>query len=281
MRRRTDEDGPVIRIIDDAPIRIVADDDDEMRDGETLHVRMSMMDSARPVFDVSMHRPGFRTDNDAYLEAYRRYCADAELPSRVSDAAVRDARAEWIADMSAAWKTDARKRKRLPAPDELPDPGDDDDGGDHEPAGSGGQYNRQFRSRRERGWSAMPFKGAAADARDEYVRKLCDAWRHPPTCDFGAQPDTGSSAGELARHRRGDPSGESDPDRALGLEQRVERTRGKIWDDYRRRLEGAWRNAGSTVLVGPGPVAVVARAGRADPGAEFPGPGPGAARSSR
>jgi hypothetical protein len=262
MRRA--DDG-VIRIVDeDAVIRVVSDDDDELRDGETLHVRMSMMDSARPVFDVSMHQPGFRCDNDAYLRAYRRYCRDAGLPShRVSDAAVRDARSAWIADMTAAWKTDARKRKRLPDPDELPDPGDDDDE-PGEPLGSEGQYLRQFRSRRKIGQTALPFEShadARSVARDEYVRKLCDAWRTP--VGDAAQPDLGSRPEDPRA-----PSGVTDPDRAASIEERAERARGRIWDDYRKRLENAWRSPGhapQSAHVGPGPASTIAGVASPDP----------------
>jgi hypothetical protein len=261
--RRTDEDGPVIRIVDDDVIRIVDDGDDVLSDGETLRVNMNVMDDMmvvrRSTFDaadLADHAPGFRTDDAAYLKAYAKYCRDAGLPSeRVSDVMGRDARAErsrWIADMTSAWKTDARKRQ--PDPDEVPDDGDDDDVG--APEGSAGQYLRQFRSRRKIGQTALPFethadaRAGARDAREEYVKSLVDAWRTPPALTGAhpvdaAEPDLGSRPDDPLA-----PSGVSDPDRALNLEARVERERHRAWSDYRKRLESAWRSPGQA---GPGP----------------------------
>jgi len=66
------------------------------------------------------------------------------------------------------------------------------------------------------------------------------------------------------------PSGVTDPDAAEGIEERVERTRGKIWDDYRRRLEGAWKTPPGILppvpaQVGPGPSSTVAAVESPDP----------------
>jgi hypothetical protein len=283
MPRRTD-DG-VIRIVDDDVIRVIDDDDVEVPDGHTVKVRMNMMDDMmvvrRPTFDAAAHQPGFRTDNDAYLRAYREFCADAGHSSdRVS---VHDARAErsrWIADMQDAWRMDAR-RVRKPAPDD-----DDPDENNDEPEGSSGQYNRQYRSRRELGLSAMPFKVDARAAYDAMCSRLRDAWRMP-ACDF-AEPDTGSSAEELARHRRGDPSGVTDPDRAGSIEERVERTRGRIWNDYKTRLENAWRDPpgvhpAQPAQVAVGPASFIAGVASPDPAVRTRrvSSGPGPARSGR
>src|SRR5262249_46893759 len=160
--RRTD-DG-VIRIVDDEPIRVIDDDDVEVPDGHTVRVRTSVMDDMmvvrRPAFDaadLADHQPGFRCDHERYLKAYRRVQNGYDdLRDRVSDAAVRDARSAWIAEMRDAWRgrqrdalsVYARRKKRPPDPD---DDGDDD--GDEyvaelpgtvpiSPLGSEGQYNR-------------------------------------------------------------------------------------------------------------------------------------------
>jgi hypothetical protein len=229
---------PPIRIVDDDVIRIVDDDDVEVPDGHTVRVRTSVMDDMmvvrRPTFDaadLADHQPGYRDEARA-LEAYRRSCepmGQSMGQSPVSAADARAARSEWIADMTSAWKTDARKRQ--PDPDELPDDGDDD-----EVEGSRGQYNRQYKSRRKIGQTALPFESHAdaRTARDEYVRKLCDAWRTP--VGDAAEPDLGSRPDDPRA-----PPGVTDPGAAASLEERVEATRGRIWNDYKARLESAWR----------------------------------------
>jgi hypothetical protein len=278
--RRTKDD-PAIWIVDDAPIRIVAADDDEMRDGETLHVRMSVMDDAMVVrgiaVDASAHAPGFRTGDaaDVALEAYRRVIGGQmlhdDLRARVSDAAVRDARQEMIDRATSAWRMDAR-RVRKPAPDDDDDP----DANNDEPEGSGGQYNRQHRSRRKIGQTALPFE-SHADARDAYVRRLTDAWRHPPSCD-AAEPDLGSRPEDPRA-----PSGVTDPDRAASIEEWVERTRGRIWNDYKTALENAWKHPPGVMPpqradVAAGPSSTIAGVASPDPAVRTQrvssGPGP-------
>jgi hypothetical protein len=279
--RRTDDDDVPIRIVDaDTVIRVVDDTDDEMRDGETLHVRMNMMDSTRFAFDaadLADHTPGFRDEARA-LEAYRRYCRDMGLPShRVSDAVVRDARTAWLADMQNAWRGDARASKIRRLPEADPDPDENDD----EPEGSAGQFNRQYRSRRERGWSAMPFKG---DARDEYVRRLTDAWKHETPASDASQPDLGTRPEDPRA-----PSGVTDPNRASNLEEQVERVRGRAWATYRTTLENAWKNPPGVhppqrAQVGPaGPSDVIAAVASPDPAVRTRrvSSGPGAAGGER
>src|SRR5262249_17757749 len=136
-------------------------------------------------------------------------------------------------------------------------PGTDDDGDDDgdeyvaelpgtvpiSPLGSEGQYNRTNSAPRRIGQSAMSFKVDARTAATAEYHRMCarlrDSWRLP--VGDAAQPDTGSRPEEVARHVRGDPGGETDPDAAESIEERVERTRGRAWDDYKRRLVSAWK----------------------------------------
>ena len=98
-------------------------------------------------------------------------------------------------------------------------------------------------------------RAEARAARDTYVKNLCDAWKHPPTCDF-AQPDTGSTVQEWHRHQRGDPDGETDLGRAETVEQRLERERGADYERRKVELSNAWRMGGhapQVAVVGAGP----------------------------
>ena len=202
------------------------DDDEIVRDGQSVKVPMTIMDSRRPVsFDAAAHQPGFRSDTASYLEAYRRSCADVALPSgRVSDADVRAARSAWIEDTTSAWKADARKKK-------PPDDDGDDDDDDDDNRGSSLNRNKQ------------------SDSRDDYVKRLTDAWRTPVR--DAAQPDMGT--------RPEDPAA-------------AQARRDRIYADYRTSLSNAWRSGpgaapAQTAIVGVGPKSMVEEParGRTDP----------------
>jgi hypothetical protein len=256
----------------DDVIRVVADDDDDdiVRDGERVRVPVLLMDSTRPTFDAAAHQPGFRTDAESYLRAYREYCRDAGHSSLdcVSAADARAERSRWISDMQRAWRMDARKRQ--PDPDEEPDDGDDDDG--REPLGSDGQYNRQFRSRRKIGQTALPFEShadarmAARDAYDSMCSRLRSAWRMPvarPASD-ASQPDLSTPPDELMRRHTSDPADPAD----------VQARRDRIYRDYTTALSEAWKNPpgvhpGESAIMSGGPKSMVVEParGRTDPAA--------------
>jgi hypothetical protein len=77
---------------------------------------------------------------------------------------------------------------------------------------------------------------AARLARDEWVARLQDAWKHPPTRD-GGQPDSSSAPQELRRYLRGnEPDDDGAPRRRLS-----ERPQDAEWRRYRDNLQNAWR----------------------------------------
>jgi len=241
----------VIRIVDDdAVIRVVDDDDDVLADGESVKVPLYLTDAhdddELATFDAADHRSGFRLTSDA------------------ERAAVADARDEMIRRMCDAWRgpqrdaADARRKRRLPDDDDDPDENND------EPEGSGGQYNRQYEARGRIGKSALSHevdgRDGARAARDEYVRRLTDAWRSPGGGQLStsprdaAEPDLGSTPEELAlrSHLFGAPGlrQPSDPDvdpsetmrGHLGeLSEQVQRSRDREWSRYRDNLQNAWR----------------------------------------
>ena len=263
-------------------IRVIDDTDDEMRDGETLHVRLDTMDDAmfvrRSAFDaadLADHAPGFRVDNERYLRAYAEYCRDAGHSSeRVSDAVVRASRTAWIADMQRAWRMDARATRPASNAD------DDADANNDEPEGSTGQYNRQYKARGKIGRSALSHEVDSRDAReaarDAYVRRLTDAWRTP--VGDAAEPDLSSRPSDPRA-----PSGVTDPGAAENIEEQVERVRGRAWNEYRGRLESAWRSPPGVMppqraQVAVGPSSTIAGVASSDPAVRTrrvsSGPGP-------
>jgi hypothetical protein len=147
-----------------------------------------------PMLVMDGHRPGYAQLTDQQV-------ADRER-----------ARSDWIKQTTDAWRSPQRDvvdaRKRRPPDDDVDD--DDEDTDDC----SAGRNARDART-------------AAQDARDAYVRRLCDAWR-TPSCD-AAGPDAGTQL--LHRHLRGT---EEDDNAAAARE--------KSYAAYKARLERAWRN---------------------------------------
>jgi hypothetical protein len=225
---------------------------------------MMMMDARRFAFDAAAHQPGYRTDDARYLAAYRRYCADAALPSeRVSDAdaraAARDARDAMIERATTAWCDPVDARRKKPPDDDDNDDDDDDNG----------------RSRRS---SASDTRAAATAEYHRMCARLRDSWRSGPT--DAAQPDTGSSPAEWYRHQHPDPhAGEADPgDPATTLRRHLSTESGaeaqakkdRAWQEYRNRLSSAWKNPPGVMhpqptKAGAGPSAFVAATESPDP----------------
>jgi hypothetical protein len=87
-------------------------------------------------------------------------------------------------------------------------------------------------------------------ARDEYVRRLTDAWRHPPSTTNHDASEPDASEALLKRHLHG----EREPD--VGSAQG---RRDKAWAAYKDRLSNAWR-AGRT---DPGRAGGIERQGEA------------------
>src|SRR5262245_52092319 len=98
-------------------IRIISDDDDLARDGETVRTRLTMMDSVRfgpdgprfmrSVEEAALHQPG-----------YRDAASNSSESEEARDAA-RAARDAYVRDLTSAWRTP-------PARDAATDPGETD-----------------------------------------------------------------------------------------------------------------------------------------------------------
>jgi hypothetical protein len=184
----------------------IDDDDDVVRDGESVRVPIHLMDGVQRqiAFDA---RTAAR---DAMIRraqnAWRHGAADAaSKPVTVTDLdklrdAARTARATWIKQMCDAWKTDARRKPYL-------DP--------EEPKGSAGQYNEQ--DPRKIGRSAL-------------------------SIEPGGQPDNSSPPEVMRRHLQGRRDeawqsrnselenawrGQTDPARATAIERQREEWLGK------------------------------------------------------
>jgi hypothetical protein len=127
--------------------------------------------------------------------------------ARLSDAQVaerRSVRQSMIDRATEAWRMDARK-KPPPDPDE-----DDDDDDEIDP------------------------RDARNAARDGYIARLQDAWRHPPTRDAGTPPDE-----LMRRHLRG-----NEPDADVARKQQA-------YAAYVDRLSQAWRNPPHAAVPAP------------------------------
>jgi hypothetical protein len=176
--------------------------DEEVRDGESVHVRMRMMDSARG------YRSGYVRLSDAQVAARERV------------------RAKWIKQMTDAWRMDARRKRD-----------DDDDDDDDEVQGASGQGRTDPR---RIGRSAVDARAAATASYYQMVRRLQDAWR-TPIRDAGepdaatrllgrgnGEPDSNNAEGLMRRHMRGDEP----PDASVAA---------KAWSQRNTMLENAWR----------------------------------------
>jgi len=91
---------------------------------------------------------------------------------------------------------------------------------------------------RERSSDARDARAAARDARDAYVRRLCDAWRAPSRGGgepdaaeelLRGAPDPGDPSAMMARHLRTE-----EPDEAQAR-------RDAAWAQYRDQLGNAWK----------------------------------------
>ena len=86
--------------------RIEEDDDDVLRDGQTLRVPLHMRDGHSPMQrevmeDKAARRFGLDDATALHRPGYK-YCVDADARARVEEA-----RAQWIQEMTDGWKTTA------------------------------------------------------------------------------------------------------------------------------------------------------------------------------
>jgi hypothetical protein len=183
------------------------DDGYVAKDGETIRTPMFLQDSNRTQLrdtfaldgaDLGQFHPGYRVLGDAQR------------------AAVRNARDRWIADMSSAWKMDARKRKP-PDDDEDEDNNDEDENGtgDRHPkkADDAGRYQAADRDARQYGSDPRrdgldALRRPALEARAAWIRALGDAWR-----TTGGNHDAGVARFRLERTQALGEAGSSSADR--------------------------------------------------------------------
>jgi hypothetical protein len=223
--------------------RIRWDDDDDRRvarDGEAVHCPIHLMDGrqrevaafAIDMANMALHQPGFRT-----ADGVTSYSS-----SEARDAA-RSARDAWIADMSSAWRTDARRKKNGNGDPDEPDEDDLD------------------REQDRRSRSAADAQQARDAAYRQMVDRLGGAWRTPARDARDArEPDAAEQllphndpAGAMRRHM----SGATDPGAAAAVFAEAERMKGataeqaaalerdrdRLHEEFKRNLENAWRRA--------------------------------------
>jgi hypothetical protein len=192
MRRRR-------RRTDDA---YVEERDEVIEDGGVVRCPVVLMDSMqrRVAFDAANHQPGYRfaAAADATVRDARRHALDAR------DAMIK--RAE------NAWRSDARRKP----------PDDDDDDDDDDDTNS-----------RERSRDARDARAAATASYIAMCARLRDAWRSSPSRDGAGGPDAEAL---LARHLRGD---EPDDDDDNG--NNTADLREQSYAAYKDQLENAWR----------------------------------------
>jgi hypothetical protein len=208
-------------------MRDAYDDGEVTRDGESVRVRLNMMDSMqRAVFDAYGHQPGYVRLTDA----------QAKLRREARDAMIRR--------VTTAWKRDA-------PPPEFTCPsckgtgkdvdGDSPDGRCDECGGTGyirGPNNLSSSLREDPGkYPDTDLKvDRIADARraaNDSYRKMCSrlesAWRMKD-----AEPDNSSSLAEWRRGTKPD-------DKPTESYSSVEARRAAQWNSWRAQLENAWR----------------------------------------
>jgi hypothetical protein len=221
------------------------DDDDEVRDRETIRVSMMLMD----------HRPGYRDDEHA-TRAYRDFCRarDAELPPHPDFDASEKAYQNFKGSLGEAWKNPGRSSTPFTAPSEDVELA--------ERVASILRLNRPEVTKSSAplpGWTrgsdgAKDHRAVALAAYDAMVARLGEAWRTP--VGDAPQPDLGSRPEEMRRPRSSsdpaDPSAartrEREREKWLGadpdqLARDLEVKRRKIDAEHRQSLENAWRGS--------------------------------------
>jgi hypothetical protein len=146
--------------------------DVEIPDGQSVKVRLSMMDSLQRA--MMGHRSGYVRLSDAQVAARERV------------------RAKWIKQLGDAWRTDARRKR----PDD-----DDEDDDEDEVQGAAGQAKTDPR---KIGRSAVDARAAATAAYYQMVQRLQDAWRMPRD---GGEPDAATQL--LRGHLRTEPDNDA------------------------------------------------------------------------
>jgi hypothetical protein len=77
-------------------------------------------------------------------------------------------------------------------------------------------------------------RDAARAARDQWIERMCDAWRTPQR--DAAAPDLGSRPEELMRRHLFGPDDDGAPERG-----EAQRERDRAWQRYRDDLQNAWK----------------------------------------
>jgi hypothetical protein len=171
----------------------IDDDNVEIPDGGRVRVPIMTMDAK---FDARDHQPGFRYASDAAVRDARRRALDAR------EAMIRRAERAWC---------DARQKR------------DDDDDVDDDDANS-----------RERSRDARDARAVATASYIAMCARLRDAWRSSPS-DGAGGPDADAL---LARHLRGDePDDDDDDDNGNNNVDLREQS----YAAYKDQLENAWR----------------------------------------
>jgi hypothetical protein len=189
------------------------DDDRIVEDGESVRIRLDMMDALQrsihqadqqsrrqtiPVVDTTFHVPG--------------YVQVADSPAiRDARKAAMDARREMIDRATNAW--------RSPSNPPLPRP-----------------------------TSFQDANAMRREARDAYIQRTCDAWRTPVS--DAAQPDLSTTtfhrvspqAFSQALARGGDPSRMMQPQRPPGSDDNPQARRDRAYKEYCDRLGSAWKS---------------------------------------
>jgi hypothetical protein len=226
----------------------VDDDDSEVRDGQSVRVRLDMMDSMqRAVFDAYGHQPGYARLTDA----------QAKLRREARGGMIRRAQNAWRDANPAQFTCPSCKGTGKDVD------GDSPDGRCDECEGTGyirGPNNLSSALREDPGKypdtdlkvDARSIADARAKARASYdamVTRISNAWRR----DAG-DPDAATEL-LLRRHLKGDPDDDGAPDpgdpmAVMAVMRRhlterggeeAQRERDRAWNSYKDQLSQAWQ----------------------------------------
>jgi hypothetical protein len=205
------------------------DDDDEIKDGESIRVPMYLTDAA-----ARAHQP----DDDRYRRAHADFCRDDELPQHPDSGAAQKAYETYKSALTQEWKNPGRSITPHTAPPE-----------DVELAK---RVAPLLALSRPISASSAPPYADSRSAYDQMCQRLTDAWRTPVR--DAPEPDLGSRPEELRRPRsESDPA---DPSAARTHKREVEAWKGRdpaelardleakrsaIHAQVRNNLENAWR----------------------------------------
>jgi hypothetical protein len=200
------------------------DENDEIKNGTTLRVRMQDMPFLRD--GRTQLTDTFKVD-DAGLDQFRP--GYRQLGDKARET-VRNARQEMIDRATSAWRMDARKRK--PEPDEDDD---DDENGNNDARAQ--EKNPHQRPATQSAHDRQHFSDRRLDdIRAEMIQRLTDAWKSAAT------PNPKERTTNVPRRNAGLSTRDGAEPDAGSRPDDLQAKRDEAWNSYRASLSEAWKS---------------------------------------